>query len=581
MKAGRISVLASVLMVLLALGVAPVSYGAGQFTGAWPYSVPPMGHFNTFVTNAITLGIYYDLIEQPLAMYYWGTGEWLPLLATSWEVLPKDKPTNLRVYLRKGVKWQDGKDFTSKDVVCTFQLAYLKNWAVWKYIDKVEAIDDYTVNFHMSQPAPVVERYALRSNIRSAAVYGTWADKVADLMAKGKTLDSKEMKALSVEFDQFRPAEMIGTGPFILDPKNLTEAEVTLTKFAGAWNADKVAFDRLRVVNGETATVTPLVLAKEVDYATHGFPPATVKQFQQEGIRILRPPLYSGPAIYFNNDIYPLNRVEVRRAIAYAINRDENAVVSLGESAKRQRYMAGFSDNLVPLWVSEAAMKKLNPYDYDLKKAEALLTGIGFKRGKDGVWVTDKGTRMEYEMIVPAEYADWTAAAENAANQLTSFGIKTTVRGITYTQHPQEVHQSRFQLAVAGWGAANPHPHFSFYADLFTYNYPYEQGKGMNFPLQQKTKVVGDIDMYQATLDCAVGFNVAPQKALVEKLSLAFNELVPIVPLWERYGNNPAVEGVRVTGWPKDSDPIYKNSAYADNFVVMMIMEGILKSVSK
>ena len=27
---------------------------------------------------------------------------------------------------------------------------------------------------------------------------------------------------------------------------------------------------------------------------------------------------------------------------------------------------------------------------------------------------------------------------------------------------------------------------------------------------------------------------------------MAFNELLPIIPLWERYGNNPALEGTRV-----------------------------------
>jgi peptide/nickel transport system substrate-binding protein len=36
---------------------------------------------------------------------------------------------------------------------------------------------------------------------------------------------------------------------------------------------------------------------------------------------------------------------------------------------------------------------------------------------------------------------------------------------------------------------------------------------------------------------------------------------------------------VRVTGWPKDDDIILKNSAYADSFVIMMMLEGRLKPV--
>jgi len=59
--------------------------------------------------------------------------------------------------------------------------------------------------------------------------------------------------------------------------------------------ADKAQFDKVVLYNGETNDVTPVVLSKNVDYATHGFPPATEKQFTSEGIRILRPPVYSGP----------------------------------------------------------------------------------------------------------------------------------------------------------------------------------------------------------------------------------------------------------------------------------------------
>ena len=573
--------LISLLSVILVFVLVSSAIAAGQFNGAWPYSPPPVGHFNTYATNNISLGMYYDLMEQPLAMYLWATGKWMPLLATKWSL--NGKTNTFRVYLRKGVKWQDGKTFTAKDVLTTFYLGYLYNWAVWRYVDKVTAVDDYTVDFHMAVPcAPMVlERYILRTQIRSDAVYGKYASQVIALLNQGKKSDSDEMKKLRAEFDQFRPERIVGTGPFILDPKNLTESEATLTRFDGYWDSEKIQFDKIKVYNGETPVVTPLVLSKEVDYATHGFPPATEKQFIQLGVKIIRPPTYSGPAIYFNHNIYPFSLKEVRQAIAYAIKKEENAFVSLGDSAKRQIYMTGISDNLVPLWISEAVQKRLNKYDYNLDLAAKLLTNLGFKKGADGIWVTDKGTKMEYELLVPAEYADWSAAAENAAEQLTKFGIKTTVRGITYAQHPTEVRAGRFQMAIAAWGSAHPHAHFSYYADLITYNYPSGLGPGMNFPLVQTTKSAGKVDLDKLITQSAEGYNTLEQKKIVEKLALAFNELLPIVPLWERYGNNPALDGVRVTGWPKDSDPIYKNSPYADNAVAIMLLNGTLKPVTK
>jgi len=53
--------------------------------------------------------------------------------------------------------------------------------------------------------------------------------------------------------------------------------------------------------------------------------------------------------------------------------------------------------------------------------------------------------------------------------------------------------------------------------------------------------------------------------------------LLPKIPLFERYGNNAGLEGVRVEAWPADDDPILKNSPYADAIPTMLIYQGLLK----
>jgi len=47
--------------------------------------------------------------------------------------------------------------------------------------------------------------------------------------------------------------------------------------------------------------------------------------------------------------------------------------------------------------------------------------------------------------------------------------------------------------------------------------------------------------------------------------------------LFERYGNNAALEGVRVATWPADDDPILLNSPYADGIPTMLIYQGLLE----
>ena len=98
-------------------------------------------------------------------------------------------------------------------------------------------------------------------------------------------------------------------------------------------------------------------------------------------------------------------------------------------------------------------------------------------------------------------------------------------------------------MAIQSWGASShPHPYFSFVQDLYTFNYvtaANSGGKGMNFPLKQTTSA-GPIDLQAVVDKSAQGLNVDEQKKNVT--AMAFNELLPIMPLWERYGNNPALE---------------------------------------
>jgi peptide/nickel transport system substrate-binding protein len=380
------------------------------------------------------------------------------------------------------------------------------------------------------------------------------------------------------EFNEFRPEDMVVLGPFKIDPNSITDSQMILNKNETSFMVDWVKFDRIVNFNGETPDVTPLVLARQVDYATHGFPPATEAQFIADGTRIIRGPLYTGPALYFNMTIHPFEVPEFRQALAYAIDRDENGFVSLAESGKRQVLMSGFADSVAETWLTDETKAALDHYDYDLAKAEEILTELGFSRDSDGVWLDDTGARMEFELTAPAEFADWSAAAENVAEQLTEFGIATTFRGVNFQQHPVDMRAGDFVMAIQAWGAANPHPSFAYDADFNAYNggggEAVTGGAGMAWPLVQQTSQ-GEMDLGAMTIAAGSGGDEEGQKETINQLALAYNELLPQIPLWERYGNNPASQ-VRVIGWPPDGDPIYNNGPYGDPFVTYLLFTGAL-----
>ncbi len=546
---------------------------------AWPYQAPPSGHFNTFVSDGLGLSIYQALMEPPLFWYTRATDEYVPMAATEWEWLDE---TTLQVKLREGAVWSDGHEFTSQDVIDTFDIARLQGLTVWNLLESVEAVDDYTVKFTLSGPSTIWPRRILREMyIRSSTTYGDYAQQVRDLVAAGKTKDDAEWSTLLQDFNQYRPEDMVVLGAFKIDPDSITESQMTLNKVDTSFMADWIAFDRLVNYNGETPDVTPLVLAKNVDYATHGFPPATERQFESEGIRIVRAPLFTGPALYFNQDIYPFNVKEFRQAIAYAIDRNENGIVALGPSGVATDWMAGFSDNLVDLWLSDETKAAMNHYEFNRDTAEQMLLDLGFSRGADGNWLDDQGNALAYTLTAPAEFADWSAAAENAAQQLTDFGIPTSFRGVNFNQHPVDVRNGDFELAIRDWGSNFPHPQFSFNTDFNSYNYTggsaaATAGPGMNFPLVQETEAMGEVDLEEMTTQAGVGGDIDAQKGVVNDLALVYNELLPQIPLWERYGNNP-VPSVRVVGWPEDTDPIYQNGPYGDPFVISLLIDGTLQ----
>lgn len=542
------------------------SVKGGQFNGAWPYDLPPKGHFNYFATGAIVSGsVWQDTFLPNLAMYKWAEGKWEYFLAESSSLAGNV----FTVKLRPNLKWSDGKPVTAKDVVTTYTIGRMEGFAIWNYIDKVEADGDLNVKFTFKTPSSLGERLILRNSIRPDSVYGALATKAAEQFAAGKTTASDEVKAIRAELAALRPT-MVYSGPYKIDPASITEAQLTLVKNPGGLFSEQVNFDKIVLYQGETAQVTPLVLAGEIDYATHGFPLATDRAFGQNGIRVVRGPAYSGPSLAFHwTKAAPFQDKRLRQAVAHAINKEESATITYGDSAKVPKFMTGFSDNIVPLWISSADQAKLKPYEYSIAKATALMTEAGYAKGADGIWAKG-GTKLEFELLFPSDFADWASAADHAQKALNSFGIKITPRGAIRSAQLPAVNDGDFQIAVMGWGIGNPHPQGSYIQDLRTHNTIPAKG-GYAYPLKQ-----GNVDFDALINKMVEGFDVNAQKPVVTEAAIAFNDLLPVVPLWERYGNNP-VGTKRVTGWPADSDPIYKNSFGTDNFAVYLVMMGKLR----
>lgn len=550
-----------------------------EIHGAYPYDKPPKGHFNYLagVAGFVDIGFWQDLMLLPGAMYLWKERTYYYLLAEDSSTISPDGKT-LVYTVRKGLKWSDDKDVTGDDVYATWRCLQAMGHAAFDYIDDFELTDKQTVTFHIAEPAPIVEYYLLRARILSAAAYGEFAAEADTLFKGGKDGDATK---LSGKLSEFKPESVVANGPFNIEVDTISNSELYMKKNDGGFMADEIKFQQVTIYNGRGEDIAPIVQNKQIDYATHGFPVAAERTFVKAGLEILRPPVYSGPAIYFNQDKHPEFRDKrVRQAFAHIIDRDQNGRVVQAESGKGVQMMAGMSDLHVPEWLSTEDQEKLNRYEVDLDKAADLLTQAGWKKDGD-TWTTSEGKSAKYDMIFVAEYPDWTASAQNAINQLNEFGFDITSIGQQVTIETDNIDSGKFSLGVQGWGSSsNPFPADSFRLAFFNHNIPElkaEGKRGMGFPLQQTTDVLGDIDIEKEVVAAGLGATEDDLKAHVTRIALAFNELLPTLPLYERYGNNPIIpDGPRVKGWPEPNDPILRNSPYADNFTTLLMFQGRL-----
>ncbi len=496
------------------------------------------------------------------------------------------KPAVLTITFRKGVKWSDGTPFTAKEVVGTWDILWLQSSSSWGFLADVVARDDVTVEFQIAKPGPAILDSIIRSTItRPYSQYGKWMDAAADFRKKNADRKGDDVKKVLDELTAFRPANAVAYGPYNVDPKSVTEAQLTLVKNATGFNADKIDFDKVTVYWGDTAQDMPLYLSGDMDYSSNAYSPANLQSIRAGGNQyvVLGGPATNGPGMYFNNDVYPLNRVEVRQAFAYYIDRVENCKVAFGESCRPVKYEVGFTDAAVPTWLSDDQIKKLKTYDPDPKKADDLLTKIGFKKGADGVWVDDKGKKMEYELIVPADFTEYLASSENVAQQLKKYGINIIVKPYQSSERNNAHKAGKYQISMdIGF-------RFTYFHPFVSYDYNVRPGigfkndpeaaegsRGMNLPYKQKTADGKEINIKEWVDKMAEGFDTNAQKPYVADVASMFNANLPVLEMFERHLTDPIDTKSRVTGWLPVDDKIYKNNQN-NSPVARQFLSGTLK----
>lgn len=349
----------------------------------------------------------------------------IPDLATDWEV--SEDGMQITFYLRDDAKWHDGEAVTSEDVKYTFDTikenpTYYMSSRL-QIVDSIETPDDYTVVFNMNQ--------ADVSFIADLGWYGTFV-LPEHIFNNGQPWEEN-------------PATMepIGSGPFKFSEFKQGES-ITLVAnpdyHEGAPKIDKLIFS----IIPDDATAVQALINGQID-VLESVPAANVDELlANENIRMELNEYPSPMRIIFNLNDELLSDVNVRRAIATAIDKEEISQ-KIYNGIQKPEY------NMYPSLIEWATNSEDTSPKFNIDEAIQILEDAGYTKDADGYYIRG----LTIDVFEAGGYPD---AAKLMAASLKEAGIELKVQVHEFNAWSEKVAVQRdFMLELQG-GFMGPDP---------------------------------------------------------------------------------------------------------------------------
>ncbi|NJD90821.1 MAG: peptide-binding protein, partial [Geobacter sp.] len=284
-------------------------------------------------------------------------------LAERWEV--STDGLTITFHLRRGVKWHDGRAFTSRDVMYTYRTiidpktptAYAEDFL---QVKSAAAPDPYTFKVVYAKPfAPALASWGL-------------AILPAHLL-EGKDITKSELARKPVGTGPYRFAEWIAGQRLILEANsNYFEGRPFIEKRIFRIIPDtSTMYMELKAGGLDMMGLTPVQFKRQTNGADF------LSMFNKYSYPV---PSYTYLGYNLKNPLFVDKRV--RQAITCAINKDElvsGVLFGLGQP--------GNTPFIPGTWAYNAALR---PFQYDPQRAVALLAAAGWRdKNSDGFLVRD------------------------------------------------------------------------------------------------------------------------------------------------------------------------------------------------
>ena len=415
-----------------------------------------------------------------------------PALAERWEI---PDPQTYVFHLRPGLKFQDGRPLTSRDVKWTFDSLLegkirSTKAAAYRFVDHLDATDDTTVIFHLKEPFATL-LWNLSDGAMGIVPYGSLG-----------------------EMSQ----HPVGSGPFRFVSAE-QDKDLVIERNAGYWGP-KARLARVRFLVVPDMTTRALELRKaSADIAINALTPDMVLTLERDpNLAVLhgRGTILSYLAFNLRDPI--LGDVRVRHALAYAIDREPII-----------RYLwRGFSQpaySVLPLqsWAYEGDVPH---YEHNPQRAREILDTAGYR--------PVNGVRFHLSMKTSPEESTRLMVAV-LQQQLREVQIQLDIRTFEFATFFSDVTKGAFSLYSLRWISGNEDP------DIF--EYAFHSAKlpphGANRGFYVNPRVDALIDQARSELDQDT------RKELYAEIQRILAEDLPYIDLW--YLDNVLVHTRRVS----------------------------------
>lgn len=352
-----------------------------------------------------------------------------PALASAYEV--SDDGLTYTMELRDDVTWHDGEAFDADDVVFTFDYVVDNTHPRWTpgvaAVAGVEATSSTEVVITLGETSPDFPVRPL-ADMPILAEH-VWSS-VTDPQNSGEV-------------------ENVGTGPYVFADYTPDQSYRLDANPDYALGTPAAASVNLAIIP-EPATAFASLRAGEVDMVAPILEPQLVAEFEaDEGVDVISGPGFGSTMLNINTGLAPLDRPELRAAIADAI--DPQALIDT--------VLLGTGTNPNPGFLHPEGPITVDPITHDVDPSAAVeaLDALGATPGDDGIRVLD-GEPLDFELLVYADNPTRVRTAELIAEQLAEVGIGITVAPLDAETVDEQVwpgfdvsNGRDYELAMWGW----------------------------------------------------------------------------------------------------------------------------------